>query len=409
MQPRDDVIAADARQRQQYREQLTAWEQATQSLRAEMAALLAEKREQLRKQALGKFRPEIQQAVLMPEGQRTPYQWQIALIAEKQLQHAEKGVQAKLPEDKKKLYQELERQLTAGETKRPAALPVAMALTDIGREAPPTHRLAGGDWRKPRQEVKPAFLEALGDATPDTRLPSNIASTGRRAALARWLTSQDHPLTGRVLVNRLWQHHFGVGIVGTPNDFGVQGDRPTHPELLDWLAVEFVERGWSLKTMHRLMVTSATYCQSSLVDRGSPQHAAAYAFDRDNKLLWHARRQRLEGETLRDAMLGLSGELNLRMFGPSARPKLPAGISNYAWKPDERVEDQNRRSIYLFAKRNVRQPILEAFDQPDSLTPCAAPRKVIARGVIIPASVTIPPPTGVDCDEPSRVMRNMVP
>ena len=134
-----------------------------------------------------------------------------------------------------------------------------------------------------------------------------------------WLTRRDHPLTARVLVNRLWQHHFGVGLVATASDFGAQGEPPTHPELLDWLAVELVESGWSVKHLHRLMVTSATYCQSSAVNRHNPLHVQALVADRDNKLLWHARRRRLEGEALRDTMLALAGELNRRMFGRAGR------------------------------------------------------------------------------------------
>jgi hypothetical protein len=209
------------------------------------------------------------------------------------------------------------------------------------------------------------------DVPPDTKLDGDLESTGRRAALARWLTRPDHPLTARVMVNRLWKHHFGVGLVATPNDFGAMGDAPTHPALLDWLAMEFVSHGWSLKHVHRLMVTSATYCQSSHLDLDRPAHARAYTVDRDNKLLWHARRRRLEGEALRDGMLALSGELNPRMFGPSARPPLPPGISNYAWKPDAQIEDQQRRSIYVLAKRNMRYPLFDTFDLPDMHNSCA--------------------------------------
>jgi hypothetical protein len=367
LQPRDDLVAADPRTRVRDRARREAWEKATGDLRAEMDSLLASRRAELRQHALTKFRPEIQQAVLTPDAQRTPYQWQIALMAEKQLQREEKLAPTKLPADGKKRYEEMERRLAAEE---PPPLPAVMAVTDVGPEAPPTHRLAGGDWRKPAQELQPGFPLFLGDAPPDTHLDVPVPSTGRRAALARWLTRPDQPLTARVLVNRLWQHHFGAGIVGTPNDFGVQGDPATHPELLDWLAVEFVEHGWSLKHLHRLMVTSATYRQTSLVDRSRPDHARAYAADREDKLLWHARRQRLEGETIRDAMLALSGELNPRPFGVSAHPKLPAGLSSYAWKPDDRAEDQDRRSVYVFAKRNLRFPLFDAFDLPDMHNSC---------------------------------------
>jgi hypothetical protein len=249
-----------------------------------------------------------------------------------------------------------------------------MSITDAAQQAPPTHRLAVGSYRKPLEEVQPGFPAFLGANEADIAPPAGQPSTsGRRSALARWLARPDHPLTARVMVNRIWQHHFGRGLVGTPNDFGAMGDPPSHPELLDWLAVEFVEQGWSIKAMHRLMVTSATYRQSSRVSRESPQHTAAMAADPDNRLLWHAKRQRLDGEAVRDTMLALSGELSDRMFGPSARPELPAGVAaKAAWKTDERPEDRNRRSIYVLAKRNLRYPLLDIFDLPDMHNSCAA-------------------------------------
>jgi hypothetical protein len=368
---REDVPAADAEARKAYQKQLAEWEAATRDIRAEMDALVAEKVEQARHNALLKFRTEIQDAVKTAPEKRSPYQTQIALLAAKQMDGAAAAVASKLPDDKKKRYQELEKQLATVEPARPAPLPLAHSVTDIGRDAPPTHRLQGGDWHRPKEEVQPGFPSFLGDAKPDTTLPESVNSTGRRAALARWLTKKDNPLTARVMVNRLWQHHFGVGIVASSNDFGALGDTPTHSELLDWLAVEFVETGYSLKHMHRLMVLSATYCQDSQVDPKKDVHAKAWAKDRANRLLWHANRQRLDGEALRDAMLSLSGELNLRMYGTSARPKLPEKISNYAWKPDAKVEDQNRRSVYVFVKRNMRYPLFDAFDWPDLHNSCS--------------------------------------
>jgi hypothetical protein len=369
--PRDDLSAATPAQRQDYQRRLAAWEEASRDNRAEMDRLLAAKRAQQRRVALEKFRPEIQQAVLTQDDKRTPYQRQIALIAEKQLHGGEQNAPKLLPPDKKKRYEELERKLAAIQPPRPQPPPQVMAVTDVGLDAPPTHLLAGGDWRKPRGSLEPGFPHFLDASAPDIRPIAERKTTGRRSALARWLTRRDHPLTARVLVNRLWQHHFGVGIVGTESDFGVMGEAATHPELLDWLAVEFVESGWSLKRLHRLMVLSSTYCQDSRVDPDNPVHRRAMTVDRDNHLLWHARRRRLEGETLRDAMLALSGELNPRMFGPSARPKLPANISKYAWKPDVLPRDQNRRSIYVLAQRNMRYPLFDAFDLPDMHNSCA--------------------------------------
>ena len=376
MLPRDDLWSADARQRKQYAAQKVAWEKATQPYRTELETLTAAKRAELRRYALSKFRKEIQDAVLTAPAQRTPYQQQIAAMAEKQMRAAEKDVLKKLPPDQRTRCQGLERTIEQVGPQPPAP-PVVMAITDLGRQAPPTHLLAGGDWRKPRKEVQPGFPEILGQAVPDTSIDPGLASTGRRAALARWLTRTDNPLTARVLVNRLWQHHFGAGIVATPNDFGAQGEPPTHAELLDWLAVDFMTHGWSLKRMHRLMVTSATYCQSSQVDRGDPHHARALEVDRSKRLLWHARRRRLEGEATRDAMLSLSGELNRRPFGPSARPRLPERISSYAWTPDADPNNQHRRSIYVFAKRNMRYPLFDAFDLPDMHNSCACRSKTV--------------------------------
>ncbi len=368
MQPREAPVARGPEEQKQYGEQLAAWETATAEQRKEMDELVAGKRDEMRQQALTKFRQEIQDAVLTAEVKRTPYQQQIAHMALLQIDRAESEAPGKMSADKKKRYQELEKQVAGmGRPKPPARV---MAISDVGATAPPTHLLANGDWRKPREELQPGFPVVLGDSPPDTSIHSDLPSTGRRAVLARWLTRQNHPLTARVMANRLWQHHFGVGLAASPNDFGTQGDAPTHPELLDWLAVEFVENGWSLKHLHRLMVTSATYRQSSFVTPDDPRHAKALKADPDNKLLWHARRRRLEGETLRDAMLAVSGDLNPQMFGPSAKPKLPEGVSKYAWKPDAKPEDRNRRSVYVLAKRNMRFPMFDAFDLPDQHQSC---------------------------------------
>jgi hypothetical protein len=369
MQPRQATVGTAA-QRCENQARLAAWEQATQEIREEMDALIAGKRDEMRRGAMQKFRPEIQQAILTPPEQRTPYQMQIALMAEPQLQRGVKDMVAKLPAVQKQRYQELEKRLAAVPVPRPAPMPTAMAIRDIGPQAPPVHRLLGGDWRKPREEMEPAFPEFLGGGRAQLRPPSGD-TTGRRSAFANWLTARDNPLTARVIVNRLWQFHFGVGIVATPNDFGVQGTPATHPELLDWLAAELMDHGWSLKHLHRLMVTSAAYCQDSTVDPKNPTHAKGLAADRANTLLWHARRRRLEGEAIRDAMLLAAGDLNGRMFGPSAKPTLPAQLSKYAWKPDELPQDRNRRSIYVLVKRNLRFPLFDAFDLPDLHNSCA--------------------------------------
>ncbi|GBD36978.1 hypothetical protein HRbin36_02108 [bacterium HR36] len=369
--PRDDLPLASPNEREQYQAQLRQWESVARPVLQQMEELVAPKRNELRQRALERFHAGIQQAVLTPRAERTPYQMQIAAMAEKQLERAMQEAPAKMAAPLKEKYQRLAEQMNRLPVARPQPLPTIMGVCDVGLVAPPTYRLANGDWRKPRELVEPGFPHFLPQETPNTTVAPGVRSTGRRAGLARWLTRPDHPLTARVIVNRLWQQHFGTGIVATPNDFGVVGDPPSHPALLDWLAVELVENGWSLKHIHRLVVLSATYRQSSQVDLSWPQHRAAWEADRENRLLWHYPRWRLQGEALRDAMLACSGELHRRMFGPSSRPELPPNLSRYAWKPDPRPEDRNRRSIYLYVKRNCKYPLLEVFDQPDLFNSCA--------------------------------------
>jgi hypothetical protein len=369
---RDDVFDASPDEVGRYRQRLASWEATTMEVRAQIDGLLEPKQQQQREYLLGKFRKEIRDAVALPAAQRTPYQEQIARMALKQAEPKERDLVAKLSAEEKQRYEELHVKLKEFEPLRPEPLPTVMAASDVGRTAPVTWLLEGGNWHKPADEVAPGFPGFLGEDAAEVGSPTSGAeTTGRRAALARWLTRADHPLTGRVIVNRLWQQHFGVGIVATPNDFGAQGDPPTHPELLDWLAVELVDSGWSLKHIHRLMVTSATYRQTSQVDSSLASTVAAMQRDPQNRLLWHARRRRLEGEAIRDALLAVSGELNSRMYGPSIRPELPDGLSkSYAWPADERPDDRQRRSVYVLAKRNLHYPLFEAFDQPDMHHSC---------------------------------------
>ncbi len=196
-----------------------------------------------------------------------------------------------------------------------------------------------------------------------------------RRDLAEWIAQPGNPLTARVLVNRLWQHHFGKGLVATPNDFGARGDRPSHPELLDWLAEEFVRSGWSIKHLHRLMLLSAAYAQSSRAVADAPGRRV----DPENRLLWRMNRQRLEGESLRDHALAAAGALFERMEGPMIRVPIEKEVYDLIfsesepdglWPVTPDLREHGRRSIYLFAKRNVRLPMLEAFNRPDALTSC---------------------------------------
>jgi len=243
---------------------------------------------------------------------------------------------------------------------RPAALPIARGVVTLGG-TPPAVRIPDDPMA---DALDPGFLSAVDAAAPAT--PDGGGK--RRAALSRWLTSKQNPLTARVIVNRLWQHHFGRGLVATSEDFGVQGMPPSHPKLLDWLASTLVARDWSLKTLHRMIVTSQTYRQDT---RGhKPQRARVV--DPDNRLWWRRDARRLEAEVLRDSMLATSGELNTRMYGASVYPELPEDyITSYRWEATAQRSERNRRSCYLAVRRNAHLPLLKTFDVPDTFGPCA--------------------------------------
>ncbi|HJQ80571.1 MAG TPA: DUF1553 domain-containing protein, partial [Lacipirellulaceae bacterium] len=251
--------------------------------------------------------------------------------------------------------------------------------------ADPSKRFAAyvcerGDFRRRGPRVDPAYPRIAVTETQSTA-PSPGSDTPRRLALANWLASDDNYLATRVIVNRLWQHHFGHGLIRTPSDFGTMGDTPSHPKLLDWLAGELVRRGGSLKQMHKLMLTSATYRQASRPPAdASPadlaRWQAASGIDPENRLLWRAERQRLEGEVIRDCMLAAADRLSPRKGGIGVMPDLPDELTitllKDQWKPAPDEEDHRRRSIYIFARRNLRFPIFEAFDRPDTNASCAA-------------------------------------
>ena len=261
------------------------------------------------------------------------------------------------------------------------AYQTATGMSDAGRSAPATHLFFQGDYTQPRDETPPGFLSAL-DPNPAqiAPLPESVASSGRRSALVDWLVSEANPLTARVMVNRLWQQHFGVGLVGAPNDFGYAGPRPTHPELLDWLAVEFRRRGWSVKEIHRLIVLSATYQQAST------RRAEAARVDPENHLLARQNIQRLSAEMLRDAMLNVAGQLLPVEGGAPRWPPVPAELleaqpaileamegkdgGRGQGYPAQPLEETFVRSVFLAQKASTPLPLLQAFDLPESSVSC---------------------------------------
>ncbi|MGD9646772.1 MAG: DUF1549 and DUF1553 domain-containing protein [Pirellulales bacterium] len=252
---------------------------------------------------------------------------------------------------------------------RPAEPPRAYIWYEESPEAPVAHVFYRGDPREPREEVEPGLPAVLVDAAPAAPTPT-ATSTGRRLQLAEWIASSDNPLTARVLVNRIWQGHFGQGICGTENDFGVMGDAPSHASLLDWLASEFVAGGWRIKPLHRLIMLSSTYQQAA-----EASQPAAGQLDPENRLLWHWQPRRLEAEAIRDCILLASGDLNTQRGGPSVMPTISAEVLASQSRPGNgwQATDPaaaNRRSVYVFVKRTLPLPELEVLDFPNTNASC---------------------------------------
>lgn len=340
MLPRDDVQLASPAQSEEYAAQQAAWEEQTRELRAEIEALEAPLRARAKQRAVDKFPPDIQRMIQTPADQREPLEHQLAELAYRQV--LLEFDRLAIPKEDKPRLDELRKQLAAFDEIRLRPLPSGMTVCDLGTRAAATVLPVGRG-----EEVEPGFPTVLEGGEPARIEPVATApdSTGRRTALARWLTRRDHPLTARVMVNRVWQYHFGEGLVRTPSDFGHLGEPPTHPELLDWLAVYFVEQGWRLKPLHRLLMTSATYRQTAL--RAMPE--VARKNDPENRWLWRMPLHRLDAEQIRDAALAASGELKQADGGPSVDASA------------------NRRSIYLKVFRNRHDPLLDVFDVADGL------------------------------------------
>ncbi len=359
-----DAPWPDTAAEKRYQERLRQWRKQHAELHGQMEQLRREAARQFRKRQLALFAPELQQIAEKHPEKRTPWEQSLAWLIEKQLEPATADEVAKsLSGEKKKRWEELCRRQ---EALAPPQLPRVMTVAEIAPEAPPTFIPGGGEPDLPATHYEPGFPQVMWSPEPVIR--PTARTTGRRAALARWLTDPRNPLVARVIVNRLWHYHFRRGIVATPNDFGRRGARPTHPKLLDWLATELVRSGWSLKHIHRLILTSANYRQQSQV----PPGAAARKHDPDNRLLWRQRAYRVEAEVVRDTILSTTGRLNRQMFGPSVWTTLPKSLAGQRlWQAAASPAQQRRRSIYLVAKRNDRLPLLEVFDLPQASQSCA--------------------------------------
>ncbi len=287
---------------------------------------------------------------------------------DKQIQQELLRIREELSDAEGERREQLTAELRATEERLPPPLPTISSVQNDPQVPAEVHVLTRGSTDHPAEAVRP---RALGVLLPPAA-PSLAPKTPHpKLALAQWLADPAHPLPARVIANRLWHYHFGRGLVATPNDFGVNGQPPSHPELLDYLANEVVTGNWHLKRIQRLLVTSSAYRQAST----SPAAGAAHTVDPDNRLLWKFPRRRLSGEEVRDAMLAVAGRLNEEQGGPSVIPPVEQELVDLLYKPSQwevtaDPADHDRRSIYLIAKRNLRVPFLEVFDQPDLQLSC---------------------------------------
>ncbi len=265
-----------------------------------------------------------------------------------------------------------DRKFLGGPTPEEIGFKDVLAWTDLNARPQPLHVLKNGNPLQPMSEVTPASLSTISALEREFIAPDDDAKTSRRRLqLAQWIADAQNPLTPRVLVNRLWQHHLGQAIVRTPNNFGFRSDPPTHPLLLDWLAAEFVSGDFRIKRMHKLILMSQTWQQSSV----HPEHPKYALRDAGNRLWWRAQRRRLDAEAMRDSLLAVSNELDLTVGGESFRPTIsPAALEGLsrkdaAWQASP-PEKQHRRSLYIFLKRGLLPPMMTTFDLSDPTQPC---------------------------------------
>ena len=370
-------------------------------LRERIAEIEASYREKLKAEALRKYPENVQRAVEKPENERTSGEKLLAT------QVIEGGLNVNGPTVERALTPEhaaerkaLNDRIAALQKEKPQPIPVADIVTDgdyrftplgdgddvIGcvkcriqeaegtflhtgparYQVPPSYFLVRGDPASKGSLMKPGFITVATYGNPATEIPpADGRTSGRRRALAEWLASRENPLAPRVIVNRVWHHHFGRGIVPTLDNFGKMGDPPTHPELLDWLTVEFMNRGWSIKQLHKLMITSEAYQMASAYT-----DAEDLEKDPQNQYLWRYRPQRLDAEIVRDGILRASGVINLAVGGTPVRPPLPETLIKSTiynvWKNQDDGPGVWRRSLYVYRKRGMMFPMFEVFDMPDS-------------------------------------------
>jgi mono/diheme cytochrome c family protein len=346
MLPRDDRLLLTPQEQREYDAKLAAWEAMTAEVRAQIDAVEKPHRESIARTILVKFEPDLKEMIFKPVGERLPLEHQLAELAYRQVGDEGGAVDAKIKGKERKHWEELKAKLAEFDQHKPLP-PRSITVSDVGPTSPAT--IVPGD--QDRRDIPPGFLTILDPEPAHITPPEGVASTGRRTALAQWINREDNPLTHRVIVNRVWQHHFGEGLVATASDFGRLGEPPSHPELLDWLTTQFLKNGRRLKPLHKLMMTSATYRQSAIVPPSASR--IPHAKDPANRLLWRMNVRRLRAEEVRDAMLAVTGELDRKSGGE--------GVDS----------SQPRRSVYLKVLRNSPELLLELFDGADGFNSTA--------------------------------------
>ena len=355
-----------------YRAEVNGITELQRPFRKAKADLEAPYQKRLIEEAISKLPEYMQDAWRTPaekrtDGQKLNVQQIQKTLTDDTLAHKidEPMIVSLMTEDERKKHQELNDKIEELENQKPQMYPTAIASTDSGPTAPPSYFLQRGVADAKGSLMQPGVLSvasAMDYVFPTP--PPGAQTTWRRRGFAEWVASPDNPLTARVMVNRLWQHHFGEGIVRTPSNFGKMGEQPSHPELLDWLASQFISKGWSMKAMHRLMMNSQLYQMSS------DDNMADLGIDPENRFFWRMPRERVEAEALRDEILAVSGKLDRTVGGacifPYISPDIFQGSSHRTWagKPDDDPSTW-RRSLYVFSKRSIRYPLFEAYDQPN--------------------------------------------
>lgn len=381
---RTDVPLVDPEVARQHRDAMGAWQEQMNAAERKRDSWLEPARQEIEPDVLAAKIADLpiskEEMFLLMEDPRDTHAKELSLRFKKQLAISDSEIVAALSPDQQKQWRKLAAEVQEVARRKPAALPAAFAFADFGPEPRETWFFERGDFLARNERMQLGFLTVLtGGKSPDDywqaarRDKRRDDSTQQRRAMAQWITDVEQgagALLARVIVNRVWQHHFGEGLVRTVSDFGTRGERPSHPELLEWLSAEFIRSGWSLKHLHRLILNSAAYQQ------GVVFNASCAAVDPENRLLWRRRPRRLEAEALRDAMLLVAGSLNPAMHGPSFKPPIApeAMQARNVKQPYPRdaqdTPETRRRSIYMFHKRVVQYPLMQAFDAPDAQVSC---------------------------------------